>query len=53
MVDDKTKEQLRELGRKVKAILPDVDGQVIFNCQVQQKEPKITITATNVTSQKR
>lgn len=53
MIDDKTIEQLRELGRKVKAIAPNLDGQVVFNCQEQLKEPKVTVTAVNVTKAKK
>lgn len=53
MIEQRVIEQLTELGRKVKAVAPDLDGQVIFNCQAQHKEPKVTVTATDITRAKK
>jgi hypothetical protein len=53
MIDIKAIEQLREVGKKVKEIAPDLNGQVIFNCAKQMLKPKVTIVAYDATEVKK
>jgi hypothetical protein len=53
MIDEKVKEQLTELGRQVKRISPDLNGQVIFNCSAKQPEPLVEVRACDVTGKKK
>lgn len=54
MMDDKTKEGLKELGRQVKSLLPDVNARVTFNCSKDPKhEPVVNVMLADVTRGKK
>ena len=53
MIDEKVKERLAELGRQVKQIAPDLDGQVTFNCSAKQPEAIVEVRVCDVTRKKK
>lgn len=52
MIDEQIKLQLRELGKKVKVLLPNADGNIQFNLSRNHPEPKVNINIADVTRRK-
>jgi len=53
MIDDKTKTELAEIGKRVKALLPDADGNVQFNLSRSHDTPKVNVMVADVTKTKK
>jgi hypothetical protein len=53
IIDSKVIEQLREIGKQVKALLPDVNGSVQINVARDLPHAKVNLNLADVTEAKK